>query len=341
MTAVMIFISFLLCIDYVQTYTAWLGRLSSVCCEGLANSRQSLYDARVTAEGYIRIGELSRRVGVSPELLRAWERRYGLLDPDRSPGRFRLYSDEDVARVRAMKEHLSRGLSAAEAARVARETPVAAPTDDAVAASDAVLESTVAELRRALDAFDEPAGHAVVDRALAAFGLETVLRDIVLPTLNDVGARWERGEVTVAQEHFASNLLRGRLLGLARGWGQGTGPVALLAAPPGEQHDLGLVVFGLALRARGWRVTFLGADTPIATVADTAERISPEVVVLAALMPSRFGSVADELAPLAAAIRVLLAGTGATPEIAERVGAEYSGEDPIGAAEQLTAARVA
>ena len=294
------------------------------------------------ATGYIRIGELSRRVGVSPELLRAWERRYGLLDPGRSPGRFRLYSDEDVARVRAMKEHLSRGLSAAEAARLARETETAAPTSAEVAAvSDAVLESSVAELRRALDSFDEAAGHAVFDRALAAFGLETVLRDVVLPTLSDVGARWESGEVTVAQEHFASNLIRGRLLGLARGWGQGAGPVALLAAPPGEQHDLGLVVFGLALRARGWRVTFLGADTPIATVADTVERIGPDVVVLAALMPSRFGSVSDELAGLATSARLVLAGTGATAEIAGRVGAEYSGDGPIDMAEQLTAATVA
>jgi DNA-binding transcriptional MerR regulator len=293
------------------------------------------------AAGYIRIGELSRRVGVSPELLRAWERRYALLDPGRSPGRFRLYSDEDVARVRAMKEHLSRGLSAAEAARLARESEVGAPTDLDAGASDAVLESTVAELRRALDSFDEAAGQAVFDRALASFGLETVLRDVVLPTLNDLGARWESGELTVAQEHFASNLLRGRLLGLARGWGQGGGPSALLAAPPGEQHDLGLIVFGLALRARGWRVTFLGADTPVATIADTVARISPEVVVLAALMPSRFGSVADELAELAGSTRVVLAGTGATAEIAERVGAAHSDEGPIGTAEGLSAARTA
>lgn len=315
-------------------------------CQGsvyrvVANSRQSLYDVRVAAEGYIRIGELSRRVGVSPELLRAWERRYGLLDPGRSPGRFRLYSDEDVARVRAMKEHLGRGLSAAEAARVARETDVPPDATDLAAAGDGLLESTVTELRRALDSFDDAAGHALFDRALAAFGIETVLRDVVLPTLRDVGARWETGELTVAQEHFASNFLRGRLLGLARGWGQGRGPSALLAAPPGEQHDLGLIVFGLALRARGWRITFLGADTPLPTVADTVARLAPDIVVLAAVMPSRFGSVADELAELSASTRVLLAGVGATAAVAERVGARYSDQDPIGVAEELAAARVA
>lgn len=293
----------------------------------------------VASEGYIRIGELSRRVGVSPELLRAWERRYGLLDPGRSPGRFRLYSDEDVERVRAMKEHLGRGLSAAEAARLARDAHVGTAPGEMLA-DDAILQSTVAELRRALDAFDEAGGNAVFDRALAAFGLETLLLDVVLPTLNDVGARWESGELTVAQEHFASNLLRGRLLGLARGWGQGGGPRALLAAPPGEHHDLGLIVFGLALRAHGWRVIFLGADTPLSTVADTVSRLSPDVVVLAALMQSRFGSVADELAELAASTRVLLAGTGASAGLAERFGAEYADEGPIATAQRLGAARV-
>jgi DNA-binding transcriptional MerR regulator/methylmalonyl-CoA mutase cobalamin-binding subunit len=291
----------------------------------------------MAAEGYIRIGELSRRVGVSPELLRAWERRYGLLDPGRSPGRFRLYTDADVARIRAMKEHLARGLSAAEAARLARET--AAPAvETQPPVSDALLEASVAELRHALETFDETAGHAGFDRALAAFGTETVLREVVLPTLTEIGERWESGEVSVAQEHFASNLIRGRLLGLARGWGQGAGPTALLAAPPGEQHDLGLIVFGLALRARGWRITFLGADTPLATIADTAARISPDVVVLAALIPSRFGSVLEELQALAASSRVVLAGAGATAEIAERAGAVYSPDGPISAVEQVVSA---
>ena len=252
--------------------------------------------------GYIRIGELSKRVGVSPELLRAWERRYGLLDPGRSPGRFRLYSDDDVARVRSMTEHLSRGLSAAEAARLARETPPAAPEAPARdAAGDAMLDSALAELRRGARLLRRGGrARGLRPRPGRTSGWRPSCEAIVLPPLQDIGARWANGDITVAQEHFASNLLRGRLLGLARGWGQGGGPIALLAAPPGEQHDLGLIVFGLALRARGWRITFLGADTPISTVADAVERISPEVVVLAAIMTSRLGSVSDELEALAA-----------------------------------------
>ena len=88
--------------------------------------------------------------------------------------------------------------------------------------------------------------------------------------------------MSVAQEHFASALLRGRLLGLARGWGNAGSPLALLACVPGDQHDLGLICFGLALRRHGWRITYLGPDTPLDTVGETARLLGPALVVLTA-----------------------------------------------------------
>lgn len=285
--------------------------------------------------GYIRIGELSRRIGISPELLRAWERRYRLLDPDRSAGGFRLYSDADVRRVLAMKTHLAGGLSAAEAARLARTEPL----EERATGGDGdapVLAAAVEELRRALVAFDAAGAHAALDELLSLVALDTVLRDAVLPLLRDLGESWARGENTIAQEHFASQLLRGRLLALARGWDRGSGPRALLAAPPEELHDLGLIAFGLALRERGWRITFLGADTPVETVLDTANRIAPQLVVLVTLLPSRFGKVAQELRALVEAWPVVLAGAGATPEVAARVGADYADDGPLEAAERLS-----
>jgi MerR family transcriptional regulator, light-induced transcriptional regulator len=283
-------------------------------------------------KGYLRIGELSRRIGLSPELLRAWERRYDLLEPERSAGGFRLYSDADVERIGVMREHLARGLSPAEAARLARagtSMPVQAVEDRAelVAAHEA--------LRDALDRFDEVGAQAALDRLLSTFTVETVLGDVVIPLLRDLGERWELGQATIAQEHFASNLLRGRLLGLARGWDRGSGPRAVLACPPDELHDLGLVVFGLALHARGWRIILLGANTPLETIADTARRVSPDLVVIAALMPSRIRSVLPEVRQLALDWRVALAGAAATQKFAEQVGAELLGEDPLAAAERV------
>src|SRR5438094_73137 len=147
----------------------------------------------------LRIGELSRRVGVSDHLLRAWESRYGLLQPVRSPGGFRLYSEADELRIRRMQGYLADGLSAAEAARATldsaglasgRAGPPAVPAED---------ESSAA-LRRALDAFDEPAAQAALDRLLADLSVLAVLRDVVLPYLAELGERWQAGTASVAME---------------------------------------------------------------------------------------------------------------------------------------------
>ena len=286
------------------------------------------------ARGYLRIGELSRRAGVSPELLRAWETRYGLLRPSRSQGGFRLYSDEDEARVRLMRMYQERGLSAAEAARLAASAEPAAA--EPAAEANGRVRSDVQRLSDALDAFDEAGAHAAFDSLVSALSVDALVREAVIPYLEQLGRRWEQGEASVAQEHFASNLIRGRLLGLARGWGQGAGPRALLACAPAEQHDLPLVCFGLALRARGWRITYLGPDTPVETLAELVGALRPRVVVVSASLPERLEPALPGLRRLAGKTRLVVAGAGATPEAAAKARAELVAEDPVTAADRIS-----
>ena len=163
----------------------------------------------------LRIGELARRVAVNQDLLRAWERRYGLLKPVRSPGGYRLYSGADERRVRRMQAHLGRGLAAAEAARAALDEEidhsVAAPPVAPAAADDPTrpnasappeaplpvtnqgLTGLAEELRHALDELDGPAAEAVLDRLFADFTVETTLREVLVPYLGDLGDRWAKG----------------------------------------------------------------------------------------------------------------------------------------------------
>ena len=257
-------------------------------------------------DGVLRIGELSKRSGVSPGLLRAWERRYGLLRPTRSAGGLRLYSAADVERVRRMNQHLAEGLAAAEAAALAQSA------DDEPGAPAALSPAAMrVELAEALDQFDEPRAQAILDRLLAATTVDTLLSDVVLPYLRELGERWERGEASIAQEHFASAMLRGRLLGLARGWGLGVGPLAVLACLPGEQHDLGLIAFGLVLRARGWRIVYLGPDAPIDTVDDACRQLQPSLVVLHAVTAEHVQLAVESLRALAGRHRVALGGAAA------------------------------
>src|SRR3984893_10643121 len=285
----------------------------------------------------LRIGELSRRLGVSDHVLRAWENRYGLLQPVRSSGGFRLYSEADALRVRRMQAHLARGLSAAEAARAvlgqdsrAGHGPAAGPDRVPVAGNE--LSGV---LRQALDAFDEPAAQAVLDRLLSDLSVTTVLRDVVLPYLTELGERWERGTASVAQEHFASNVIRGRLARLARGWGNGHGPRAVLACPPGELHDLALMIFGIVLNRNGWRIDYLGMNTPVDELTRTVDARHPALVVVAATLPETLGPLAAQLTALARRSPLALAGAGATPQIAAAVGARLLTGDPVTAAENI------
>jgi MerR family transcriptional regulator, light-induced transcriptional regulator len=280
----------------------------------------------------MRIGELSRATGVRPELLRVWERRYGLLRPARTPGGFREYSADDRRRVERMTELLAAGYPAAAAARLAEAAHAAGPVPAGVP------ERMVAELRRAARAYDEVAANAVLDEALGRFTVETVIEGLVMPFLRDLGTGWEAGEVSIGQEHFATALVRGRLLGLARSWGMGSGPRAILACPPGEQHDLGLIAFGLALREHGWRITLLGANTPLTTLAETARALAPDLVVIATVDDARMVEHRDEIAALAARVPTALAGPGVTAELARATGALPLLGSPTTAAARVVAA---
>lgn len=296
-------------------------------------SVEGLYTRAVSATPLLRIGELGQRVGASPTLLRAWERRYGLLQPVRSPGGYRLYGAEDEQRVRAMQALLADGVSAREAASVVLSggplPAVELPSSDTATAARRRLADALAR-------FDDAAAQAVLDRLLSEWTPRAVIGEVVVPYLGDLGDRWAAGSASVAEEHFATSVIRGRLLGLARGWDAGAGPRALLGCPAGELHDLGLLCFGIALRSHGWRITYLGADTPVTTLRETAERLRPEIVVLAATTPEPFEAIPPAIAELPSALA--LAGRGATPAIARRLGATLLEENPVAAADVVAGA---
>ena len=275
----------------------------------------------------LRIGELSRRTGVSPELLRAWESRYGLVEPSRTEGRFRLYSETDIARVRSMRAHLDAGLSASEAARA-----VLAERSDAEFAG---LHETAADLARALERYDDVGAQAALDSLLAALTLDVVVGEVLVPYLHGVGERWKRGELSVAQEHFISNVIRGRLLALSRGWDRGLGPRAVLASAEGDQHDLPVLLFGVVLRTHGWRITFLGADTPVTSLAETVREIQPNAVVVAGTLRGVFDPLVEELREVARQAPLYVAGAAADDELARRADAVYLGGDLVEATSDL------
>lgn len=281
----------------------------------------------------LRIGELARRAGVPAATLRSWERRYSIVEPERTESGYRLYSERDERRLRAMVELITRGLAPAEAAERVRATEAAEPrAADRAAAAETVRKELLAAVR----AFDETGAHRAIDRAVDAYSTETLLAEVILPALRRTGELWSDGEVTVGHEHFVSNLIRGRLLAIARGWGAGVGPAALLACPHGEEHELGLIAFGLLLRERGWRIVLLGADTPLTTLADAAATLAPRVAVLAVTDQGAAEALQAE-APVELAAPLLLGGASSSAALAEHLGAVRLPDDLVAAADEVVA----
>ena len=279
----------------------------------------------------VRIGELSRRVGVAPETLRAWEQRYALLRPSRTPAGYRVYGSDDQQRAERMRELIDSGWAASQAAQAVL---TAAPEPTAPVGVDGAVEEMLGRLL----VFDATAGQEAFDRLLGSRSLDATLRDVVLPVLREVGERWARGEITVAQEHFATELITGRLRGLAREWDRGLGPRVVLACPAGERHDLGLLCCGLALDRRGWRVTYLGPDTPSDALESAVLAVDPSLVVIGAVQPGPLREAADALSGLAGHVTVAVGGAGASPELAAAAGAKLLEGDPVEAATALTEA---
>ena len=279
-----------------------------------------------------RIKEFAAIVGVQEATLRAWERRYDLLRPQRSSGGFRLYSSADERRIRSMQAHMARGLAAAQAAALA----VAESAVEIVA--PARPEEQVDGLLGAAEALNATRFDALLDAAFA-HGRLPAIRDVVLPVLVEIGLRWERTDLTVGHEHFATHLIERRLLALATGWEAGRGPLAVLACPAGERHTLGLICFGLLLADHGWRIGYLGADTPVDQLVGVGASLAPDAVILCALDPRHLTDSGAAIAALGRRHHTILAGSGASAEMAQRLGVHHADGDPATAAQALAGSR--
>ncbi len=280
----------------------------------------------------IRIGELSRRTGVAPATLRAWQRRYGVPVPNRTESGYRMYDLSHVELVQRLRRMVDDGIPISEAVRLSQSSQPDGLDHLQAAAAATIPESASEELEAALLRFDGPTAHRLLDDVLARFSTSLVMRDIVLPILARIGERYQRGTVGIAHEHYATALLRGRMWLLARNWDQGDGARAVLAAAAGDQHDLGLLVFGLALRERGWRIVWLGANTPAVDIGEAVDIVGARAAVVAMTRRAPAAEELEALADLSRRCVVTIGGSAATPSLADQCSATLLASDPIAGA---------
>ncbi|WP_175539633.1 cobalamin B12-binding domain-containing protein [Nocardioides exalbidus] len=193
----------------------------------------------------------------------------------------------------------------------------------------------------AVEAFDAEAAELELKRLFHGIPLSGAVATVVLPFLADVGDRWEDGSLSVAHEHFVSELVRRRLVTVsadARGAVTDDAPVVLLACPAGERHDMVLLCVALMLGERGVRTRFLGADTPVPAIATAARGTGADAVVLAATRPTVFTAHSSALRRLADDHPLYIAGKGADDHIGAEIGAVALTADPVRAVAELVGA---
>ena len=257
------------------------------------------------------IKQASLRTGLGVPLIRAWERRYGVISPTRTPGGYRLYDDDAIKTLLAMRGLLDRGWTASEAARAIGAGEVA--VDDVaidpppgpgptVSAATAHRGRVIERFVAAADSISSAETEAAIDEILASGSFEAVVDDLLLPAAAAIGESWAAGRMSVAAEHAASAAIARRLAAAFQAAAAANRTSVLVGLPPGSRHELGGLAFAVALRRRGIGVMYLGSDVPVDAWVDIAHRTKARAAVIGVV------TAADQ-APAAAVVDALRAGS--------------------------------
>ena len=236
------------------------------------------------------IRAVSAETGVNAVTLRAWERRYKLICPQRTESGHRLYSPRDVERIRRVLELLDRGVSVSQVPSILdAEPPSVVPGKEALgdhSAWDVLLAAVSAAVAR----FDERELSNLYDEALGTYPIDLVNRRLVLPILRRTGERWANGTGLIAEEHFFQVFVRNKLgARIHHNARRSEGPLLLSACLPGEQHDIGLLFFIVQALDHGMRVVNLGVNMPLEELATVCKRRRFAAIVLVA----NYGAAAE------------------------------------------------
>jgi DNA-binding transcriptional MerR regulator len=224
-------------------------------------------------------------VGLSAATLRAWERRYGLLKPQRSTGGHRLYSRQDIELLKWLMERQNEGLSISQAVEMWKsinQGPIQ-PARLEINTGEAMLDELRARWIAACKVFDDQAANRILDQAFASAAPETICTELVQKGLAQIGEGWYAGSISVQQEHFASAIAIRRINNLLSAANPATRSGHILAAcPPGEEHDFPLLLVTYLLRRDGWNVVYLGSNVPLHDLDATIRSTHPALILSAA-----------------------------------------------------------
>jgi MerR family transcriptional regulator, light-induced transcriptional regulator len=247
-----------------------------------------------------------QETGLKADVLRAWERRYDLPRPQRSPGGHRLYSQRDIETVKWLRARQSEGLSISRSVKLWNDllhdgrnplTDYLPPITDLITPTAGQVIGTLrSQWLEACMGFNGSAAEEVLNQAFALYPVETVCSEVLQKGLAEVGRAWYGGVGSVQQEHFTTTLAVRRLDSLILAAPNPTrSPAVLLGCPAGEWHTFPVLLINLLLRRRGLKTVYLGADVPPYQLMETAEVVHPQLIILAAQQLPSAASLAESM----------------------------------------------
>ena len=255
-----------------------------------------------------RIHRVAKLTGLSKDVIRVWERRFGILKPTRGANRYRNYSDEDVALLRFLKEQLDAGGSIGELAKLGREELLGRARASAPRASfvDNTFSRLLRELLSTLNPFDRVIFEKRLNGAVAVVPFEEALHGILLPLQEQVGQLWHENHIDVAIEHYVTKHIQQKIFSAMNQLPVAEfGAKVVVACPPGEEHDIAALTVAYRCRVRGCRVYYLGANVPVASLANLCGKVEPDLTIISfplALSDDKVTelvqALADEVSPV-------------------------------------------
>ncbi len=246
------------------------------------------------------IRTVSEITGVNAVTLRAWERRYGLIKPSRTPKGHRIYSREDIRLIQEILERLSLGMSISQITREVLKLATVQPGNDY-----SIWEHYGQRMIGAIVAFDEQALDTVYNDAMALYPVDIVTTHLIMPLLGKLGSRWRDQQGSIAEEHFFSVYLRNKLG--ARFHHQNlknTGPVMVVSCLPGEHHEFGILLFALMAHSKGYRIVLLGSDLPVAELIHVVNKVACQGIVLAGAASLDCATVCESIETLTRSVDI-------------------------------------
>ncbi|TMW73626.1 MerR family transcriptional regulator [Alteribacter natronophilus] len=231
-------------------------------------------------EGKYNIKAVSKLLGIQAGTLRAWERRYEIIEPVRNQAGHRLYTDEHVAILKWLLNKVEKGFTIGQAVGLLEDEEITEIGTESEQHDDRV-SGMRNDLLDALLHFREQKSNQILDQAFAMFTVEKVMNGILVDLLYEVGQLWEKGEITTAHEHYISAFLRTKIGSIFHTLPtDGLLPRVICVCGPDETHEIGLLIFTLYLRRRGYEVIYLGAGIPEKDLATVVEQVAPSMLFM-------------------------------------------------------------